>query len=111
MSCRAVSHAHRRAVGFEHGIVAAEDGHARADDRLGQVHWGDRRVEAFALAGHGIEGQREGLVEHPHELPPRDGSGILRPWAADENDRGGESVGPDPQPGGCPVRFASAKCR
>ena len=49
-------HGHRRAVGFEHGVVPAEDRHAGADDRLRQVHRGDRRVQPFALAGHGIQG-------------------------------------------------------
>ena len=37
-------HAHRRAVGFQHGGVLREDGHAGADDRLRQVHRRDGRM-------------------------------------------------------------------
>jgi len=44
-------------------------------------------MQPFALAGHGIEGQRQGFVELADELAPVDGAGVLRPRTANEDDR------------------------
>ena len=103
------AHAHRRAVGFEHGGVLGEDGHAGADDGLRQVHRRDGGVDA--APGHFVERLGQHGVQFAEELAARDGGRVGVALAADEDDAGGKGVGVLSQSCGCRVRFASAKCR
>jgi hypothetical protein len=45
------AHAHRCPVGFEDPGVAGEDGHARPDASLSQIHWRDVALLQVAECG------------------------------------------------------------
>jgi hypothetical protein len=79
--------AHGGAVGFEDGGVFGKNGHAGADAGLGQVYGGD-----VALL-QGFEGFGEFAFEFGEELAAGGFGGVGGAGAADEDNRGSESVG------------------
>ena len=85
--------AHGRAVGLQHGGVFGEDGHARPDDGLREVHRGDGRTLAARALGHLVERLGQHAVQLADELAAGNRGRIRRALAADEDDAGGKGVG------------------
>lgn len=79
------AHGHGGAVGFEHGGVFAENGHAGADDGLGQIHRSHRRIRARA-ARHFVQGLGQHRVQFADEFPAGNGQGIGWAFATDKDD-------------------------
>jgi hypothetical protein len=102
ISASACAHGERVARGVEHVGVAGVDGHARADGCLRQVH--RRDVAALQVDERG--GQFG--LERGDKLAARGGGRVVRAFAADEDDAGGEGVACRLQTGLC-ILFASAK--
>ena len=72
-------HGHRAVIGFQHGLTAAVDAHARADSRLRHVGRGNVGLLQF------LNCRRQFSFEGSNELGAADGLGTVFPLAADEH--------------------------